>query len=177
VFGYRAPSYSITARSWWALDVLIEEGYAYDASIYPIKHDRYGVPDAPRHPHWIERPGGRLWEVPGATVRVSGVNLPCGGGGYFRLLPYGWTHWGLQRLNRAEGCPAVFYIHPWEIDPEQPKLPAGALSAFRHYHNLGKTEGRLRRLLADFRFAPVSSMLAVSAGRTVPQAALVTAAI
>jgi polysaccharide deacetylase family protein (PEP-CTERM system associated) len=157
--GYRAPSYSITARSLWALDILIEEAYWYDASIFPIRHDRYGIPDSPRQTYSIERSAGTLTEVPGSTVRVGPVNLPVAGGGYFRILPYAWTRWGIGRLNRHEQQPAVFYLHPWEIDPAQPRIPAGALSRFRHYRNLHKTEGRLRRLLADFRFAPLNQLL------------------
>jgi polysaccharide deacetylase family protein (PEP-CTERM system associated) len=159
VVGYRAPSYSITRESLWALDILIEEGYEYDASIFPIRHDRYGIPDWPRHVHRVERSGGRIWEVPGSTVRWGGVNLPVGGGGYFRLLPYAWTCRGIARLNRVEGRPAVFYLHPWEIDPEQPRIPAGRLTAIRHYGNLQKTEHRLRRLLGDFRFGTVRELL------------------
>ncbi len=116
VCGYRAPSYSITARSLWALDILIEEGYQYDASIFPIHHDRYGIAASPRHAYRIWRQHGSLWELPGSTVRLGGVNLPVAGGGYFRLLPYAWTKWGIDRVNRREGQPVVFYLHPWEID-------------------------------------------------------------
>jgi polysaccharide deacetylase family protein (PEP-CTERM system associated) len=163
VLGYRAPSYSITRRSFWALDVLLECGYRYDASIFPIRHDRYGVPDAPRHPHRLERRAGSLAEVPPATARVGPFTLPVGGGGYFRLLPYRWTRWGLSRVNRIERQPAVFYLHPWEIDPEQPRLRAGPLSRFRHYRNLDRTEGRLRRLLDEFRFGPIRDLLSSAA--------------
>lgn len=160
VAGYRAPSFSVTERSLWALDVLIDEGHTYDASIFPIRHDRYGIPDAPRHAHRIERTNGRaLFEVPGSTVRVGPTNLPVAGGGYFRILPYAWTRWGIARLNRVERRPAIFYIHPWEIDPEQPRLPASALGRFRHYRNLDKTIGRLRSLLTDFRFGTVADVL------------------
>lgn len=160
VVGYRAPSYSVTRQSLWALDVLIDEGYAYDASIYPIRHDRYGIPDWTRHAHRIERPGGTIWELPGTTVRRLGMNLPVGGGGYFRLLPYAWTRQGIQWVNDVEQQPAVFYIHPWEVDPDQPRLEASAASRFRHYRNLHKTEGRLRRLLQDFRFGTAWELLA-----------------
>ena len=159
VHGYRAPSYSITRQSLWALDVLIEEGYTYDASIFPIRHDRYGIPDAPRHPHTLARTAGTLTEAPPSTVRVGSVNLPVAGGGYFRLLPYAWTRWGIRRVNEHERQPAVFYLHPWEIDPEQPRLEANALSKFRHYRNLDKTEGRLRQLLKDFRFGALGPCL------------------
>lgn len=158
VSGYRAPSFSITQQSLWALDVLIDEGHAYDASIFPIRHDRYGIPDAPRHAHRIDRARGSLVEVPGSTVRIGSTNLPVAGGGYFRILPYAWTRWGIARLNQ-EQQPAVFYLHPWEIDPDQPRLPAGSVGRFRHYRNLHKTEGRLRALLTDFRFDTVASML------------------
>ena len=159
VDGYRAPSYSITPRSLWALDVLIEEGYRYDASIFPIRHDRYGIPVSPREPFAIERESGTLMEVPGSTVRVGPLNLPVAGGGYFRILPYGWTHWGIARLNATEKQPAVFYLHPWEIDAEQPRLSAGWLGRFRHYRNLDRTESRLRALLEDFSFDTVASLL------------------
>ena len=159
VHGYRAPSFSVTSRSLWALDVLLEEEYRYDASIFPIRHDRYGIPDAPRWPHAIERPAGRVYEVPGSTVRLGGTNLPVAGGGYFRILPYAWTRFGISRVNRTERQPVVFYLHPWEIDADQPRLSAGALSRFRHYRNLHKTESRLRRLMRDFAFAPVASVL------------------
>jgi polysaccharide deacetylase family protein (PEP-CTERM system associated) len=159
VVGYRAPSFSITRRSLWALDVLIEEGYEYDSSIFPIRHDRYGIPGAPRHQHVRQGRTGRLVEVPPATVRVGPVTLPAAGGGYFRLLPYGFTRWSVGRLNRREGRPAVFYLHPWEIDPEQPRLPAGRVSRFRHYRHLDRTEARLRRLLGEFRFAPIRSLI------------------
>jgi polysaccharide deacetylase family protein (PEP-CTERM system associated) len=159
VAGFRAPSYSVTPRSLWALDILIEEGYRYDSSIFPVRHDRYGIPVSPREPFYIERSGGGLMEVPGSTVRVGPLNLPIAGGGYFRILPYAWTRWGIARLNAVEQRPAVFYIHPWEIDPDQPRLGAGWLGRFRHYRNLDKTESRLRALLSEFRFGTVDSLL------------------
>lgn len=162
VAGYRAPSYSITSRSLWALDILVSEGYTYDASIYPIRHDRYGIPTWERHIHRIERPGGSLWELPGSTIRRGGLNLPIGGGGYFRILPYWWTARGIRSVNEDEGKSAVFYLHPWEVDPDQPRIDAGRLSNFRHYRNLQHTEPRLRRLLRDFRFGTVSEVLATS---------------
>ncbi len=157
--GYRAPSFSITSRSLWALDVLIEEGFRYDSSIYPIRHHRYGIPDAPRHPYLVRRPSGMLLEVPGSTARVAPLNLPIGGGGYFRLLPYQWTRWGIERVNRSERRPVVFYVHPWEIDPDQPRLPAGVIARLRHYRNLDRTETRLRRLLHNFRFGPMRTLV------------------
>lgn len=173
VRGYRAPSFSIVHPSLWALDVLIEEGYAYDASIFPIHHDRYGIPDAPRLPHVIDRcrrklprsgPAGsrRIVEVPASTVRIGGRNFPIAGGGYFRLLPYAWTAWGINRAN-SEGQPVVFYIHPWEIDPEQPRLPVGRLTTWRHYGGLRKTLDRLEMLCDDFGFDTVASVLEAGA--------------
>ena len=160
VVGYRAPSYSITPRSLWALDVLLEEGYQYDSSIFPIRHDRYGIPVSERKPYFIERSRGTLVEVPGSTTRVGPLNLPVAGGGYFRILPYWWTRWGIARVNEREGRPAIFYLHPWEIDPEQPRLQAGRLSRFRHYRNLEDTEARLRQLLTDFKFDAMEAVVA-----------------
>lgn len=164
VEGYRAPSFSITTRSLWALDVLLEAGYRYDASIFPVRHDRYGIADAPRGVHALERAGGTLLEVPPATVRLAGQNLAVAGGGYFRLLPYAWHRWGIGHLNAAERRPAVFYLHPWEVDPGQPRLPASRLSAFRHYTNLHRTEGRLRDLLQRFRWTTMRRVLDASPG-------------
>lgn len=162
VLGYRAPSYSIVARSRWALDILAEEGYLYDASIFPIRHDRYGIPDAPRHVHAVECGNRAIWEVPGSTVRLNGVNLPVAGGGYFRILPYAWTRWGIRRLNVVEQRPAIFYLHPWEIDPGQPRLDGSIMSRARHYWNLDRTEERLQRLLQDFRFEPIVDALHIT---------------
>jgi polysaccharide deacetylase family protein (PEP-CTERM system associated) len=159
VSGYRAPSYSVTPRSLWALDILIEEGYRYDASIFPIHHDRYGIPVSSRHPYMLDRAGGSLMEVPASTISWGPLNLPIAGGGYFRILPYGWTRWAIARLNRVEQMPAIFYLHPWEIDPEQPRLESSMLGRFRHYRNLHETESRLRRLLRDFRFSTVATAL------------------
>ena len=158
VYGYRAPSYSVTARSLWALDVLIEEGFRYDSSIFPIHHDRYGIPTSPRHPYVLQREYS-LVEAPASTVRCGPFNLPVAGGGYFRILPYAWTRWGISRLNQAEREPAIFYLHPWEIDPEQPRLPASSLGRFRHYCNLSKTESRLKALLTDFQFSTMVDVL------------------
>jgi polysaccharide deacetylase family protein (PEP-CTERM system associated) len=161
VLGYRAPSYSIIESSLWALDVLIEEGYVYDASIFPIHHDRYGVPGAERHAHVLQRPPGALLEMPASTVRMAGVNFPIGGGGYFRLLPYHWTNWGIKRVNR-EGRPAVFYLHPWEIDPDQPRFKVNPITRFRHYRGLRSTMPRLSRLLREFRFDSIGRVLNVA---------------
>lgn len=159
VEGYRAPSFSITRRSLWALDVLLDEGYTYDASIFPVRHDRYGIPDAPRHAYRVERSGAHIIEVPPSTARLAGQNVAVAGGGYFRLLPYAWTRWGIRRLNEREARPATFYLHPWEVDPGQPRLPASFVSRTRHYTNLARTEPRLRRLLGEFRFGPVRDVL------------------
>jgi polysaccharide deacetylase family protein (PEP-CTERM system associated) len=166
VCGYRAPSYSIVPKSLWAIDVLIEEGHTYDASIFPIRHDRYGIPVSARHAYRIERAAGTLVEAPASTARVGTVNLPVAGGGYFRILPYAWTHWGITRVNAEEARPVIFYLHPWEIDPGQPRLPAGLLSRFRHYRNLAQTENRLERLLQDFSWGPMSELLPESVVRS-----------
>ena len=160
VIGYRAASYSITAKSLWALDILREEGFLYDSSIFPIHHDTYGIPEYPRFSHRTNgiRPRG-LIEFPLSTLRLAGLNIPIAGGGYFRLFPYPVTRWGIRRVNARDSQPVVFYLHPWEIDPQQPRIASGALSRFRHYVNLHKTEGRLIRLLEDFRFAPMRTVL------------------
>lgn len=163
VSGYRAPSWSITPRSLWALPILVEEGYAYDSSIFPIHHDRYGMPGAPRRAHTLQTANGPLREIPPATITVGRVNLPIAGGGYFRLLPYRWTRWGIDRLNRVERQPAVFYLHPWETDAGQPRLPASLPSRIRHYHNLSTTATKLSRLLRDFRFDSIAAVYGVQA--------------
>ena len=159
VRGYRAPSYSITKASLWALDVLVEEGYEYDTSIFPIHHDRYGIPDAPRHVHVRERAAGTIIEVPGSTVQVAGFNLPIAGGAYFRIFPYEWTRWGIERVNTVEGKPIMFYLHPWEVDPEQPRFQVSRTTRIRHYTRLKSTLPRFSRLLEQFRFDTVSSVL------------------
>lgn len=150
VKGYRAPSFSISGRNEWAFECIAEAGYRYSSSVYPIKHDHYGMPSAPRFPH-APRPG--LLELPVTTTRMLGRNLPAGGGGYFRLMPYQVSRWFIRRVNRIDGHPAIFYFHPWEVDPDQPRVEGiGAKTRFRHYLNLKHTERRLRRLLADFRW-------------------------
>ena len=159
VLGYRAASYSITKRSLWALDILAELGFAYDSSIFPVHHDRYGIPDSPRWPYRIDTDGGSLIEFPPSTLAVGGHRLPVAGGGYFRIYPYQLTRFSLSRINRIEGQPFIFYLHPWEVDPEQPRIRAGWLSRFRHYTNLSRCEERLRRLLGDFRFVPAGEVL------------------
>ncbi|NDP41102.1 MAG: DUF3473 domain-containing protein [Aromatoleum sp.] len=150
VNGYRAPSFSIGPSNEWAFDCIAEAGYRYSSSIYPIRHDHYGSPNAPRFAHEV-RTG--LLEVPVATVRMLDSNWPAGGGGYFRLLPYGVSRWSLRRLNAVDGKPAMFYFHPWELDPDQPRVEAaGAKARFRHYVNLKRMRPRLSRLLADFKW-------------------------
>ncbi|WP_297793822.1 XrtA system polysaccharide deacetylase [uncultured Marinobacter sp.] len=159
VTGYRAASYSITARSRWALDILCEEGFTWDSSIFPVHHDRYGMPGTPHGPYLLKAPkGGTLTEFPLSTCPIGQYRLPIAGGGYFRLYPYWLSRWGLGRINRA-GQPFIFYLHPWEIDTEQPRLKVKALSRFRHYNNLDKCMSRLEGLLADFRFGSVSDAL------------------
>lgn len=161
VLGYRAPSYSITTRSWWALEILVEEGFQYDSSIFPIRHDLYGIPGYERFAHVLRAHGGQsIVEIPLSTARMLGVNLPVAGGGYLRLLPYMFTHLGLRYINRKEQQPAIIYFHPWEIDPEQPRLQAGWKSRLRHYTNLGQMEAKLRRLMSSFSFAPIREVYA-----------------
>jgi polysaccharide deacetylase family protein (PEP-CTERM system associated) len=161
VTGYRAATYSITRRSLWALDILCEEGFRYDSSIFPMRHDRYGIPDAEQRPHVLTTPsGGRLVEFPISVLRYGGAKIPVAGGGYFRLFPYRFTRWALRKLN-AQQQEFVFYVHPWEVDPEQPRIEdAAALSRFRHYLNLDRCAARLGRLLRDFEFDTMRSVLA-----------------
>lgn len=152
VQGYRAASFSIGARNLWAFEALAEAGYAYSSSVYPVKHDIYGMPEAPRAPFRPEG-GNGLLEVPISTVSLFGRNLPCGGGGYFRLLPYGYSRWAIDRVNRTEGRPTTFYFHPWEVDPDQPVTPGiGLKTRIRHYTNLGRMADRLARVLREFRW-------------------------
>lgn len=159
--GYRAPTFSIRQDTLWALDILIEEGFRYDSSIFPIFHDRYGIPDSPRFPYRVRTPKNKsIREFPLSTINILGQNFPVAGGGYFRLLPYPVVHRAILQLNRKEKRPAVIYLHPWELDPDQPRLPIGPLNQFRHYLNLHKTEEKLVRLLQDFRFAPLGEILA-----------------
>lgn len=154
VEGYRAPSFSVTARSLWALQILVELGFTFDSSVFPIHHDTYGIPDAPRAPFRANTPAGNLMEFPITTFHLPLLpNLPVGGGGYLRILPFWYTRMGLQRA-RAEGLPAIAYVHPWELDPEQPVLPGRWKSRLRHYTNLHKTAGRLRKLLNSAPFCP-----------------------
>ena len=150
VHGYRAPSFSIGASNLWAFDYLAKAGYAYSSSIYPIRHDHYGMPDSPRFAY---RLANGLLEVPVTTLRVMNRNLPSSGGGYFRLLPYALSRWMLRKVNREDRESAVFYFHPWEIDPGQPRIAGiDARTRFRHYVNIDRTEGRLQSLMQDFRW-------------------------
>jgi polysaccharide deacetylase family protein (PEP-CTERM system associated) len=149
VRGYRAPTFSIGRANPWAFDALAEAGYSYSSSVFPVRHDLYGTPDAPRAPY---RPGdGALVEIPMTTLRLGGRNLPCAGGGYFRLMPYALFRLALRHVHRSEGMPGVFYFHPWEIDPGQPRVSAAPRRArFRHYVNIARMEARLQNLLRDF---------------------------
>lgn len=159
VTGYRAASFSITPRSRWALDTLIELGFEYDSSIFPVRHDRYGMPGAAREPGFVLAPSGsRIVEFPMSTASFGPLRVPVSGGGYFRLLPYWFTRHGLRQINQ-EGLPFTFYLHPWEIDADQPRVDAGLVSRFRHYTNLSKCEGRLRRLLGEFNFTTMRNVL------------------
>jgi polysaccharide deacetylase family protein (PEP-CTERM system associated) len=156
VIGYRAPSYSITTQSLWALSILAEEGFKYDSSIFPIRHDLYGIPHHPRFFHLLQdQVQPPLAEFPPSTVTLAGVNLPVAGGGYLRLLPYSVTRWAIRHLNQKEHQPAMVYFHPWELDPGQPRIRAGWRSRFRHYTHLQHMENKVRRLLSDFTFAPL----------------------
>jgi len=161
IIGYRAPSYSIIQDSLWALDILVEEGFEYDSSIFPIRHDRYGIPNGKRFPHAISGNNDRnIIEFPLSTIRFCGTNFPLAGGGYFRLFPYWLTRWGLNRINKAEKQVFIFYLHPWEADPCQPRFNPGYISRFRHYVNLDRTLEKLRKLIGDFRFTTVKNVLA-----------------
>ena len=155
---YRAPSFSITRRSQWALQILAEEGIQLDSSIFPIVHDRYGIPDAEPLPHRVQIPDSDLdiGEFPPSVYRKWRVNWPISGGGYFRLYPYRWSLRLLQSVNEEQQAPFMFYIHPWEVDPEQPRIKAKLKSRFRHYQNLKTTEHKLEKLLSDFRFGTLT---------------------
>lgn len=160
VRGYRAATFSIGAGNMWAFDILAEEGYLYSSSINPVKHDLYGLPEAPRAPFY-PRSGCAIPEIPMTTVSLLERNLPFSGGGFFRLLPYSVFRWGLNHVNRSDHLPCIFYMHPWEIDPFQPRISDAPLkSRVRHYLNLGKTEARLKRLLSDFAWDRVDRVYA-----------------
>ena len=160
VRGYRAASFSVTPKSRWALDTLVELGFEYDSSIFPVRHDRYGMPGASRAPDVIEAPaGGRIVEFPMSTALLGGIPVPVSGGGYFRLLPYWFVRAGLRSIHRRDGLPFTFYLHPWEIDAEQPRVRVGLLSRVRHYTNLHRCEARLKRLLTEFEFTSMRRVL------------------
>lgn len=160
VAGYRAASYSITRKSLWALEILAELGFQYDSSIFPINHDRYGIASAPRFPFRLElENGASIVEFPLTTWRYLGLQLPVAGGGYFRLLPYAYTRKGLSDVNREDKAPVVFYLHPWEVDPGQPRLQGSLLSRFRHYTNIHRCEVRLQRLLEDFSWSTMGRVI------------------
>ena len=160
VIAYRAPSFSITSKSLWALQILAEEGFTIDSSIYPIYHDRYGIPDAQPALHRLQTAAGALWEFPATVVRLAGMNWPVSGGGYFRLYPLAATIRALKTVNRRLSRPFVFYVHPWEVDADQPRLGAGSwLSRRRHYLNLHRTERKLRGLLAAFPFGRMRNVI------------------
>jgi polysaccharide deacetylase family protein (PEP-CTERM system associated) len=157
IIGYRAPSYSITKRTPWAHEILAELGFQYDSSIFPIHHDRYGMPDAPRFSYRV--PNLELTEYPLSTFLFFTKKVPVAGGGYFRLFPYWFSKMALQNINQRERQPFIFYFHPWEIDPEQPRMRrAKHLSRFRHYINLDKTYGRLQKLIHDFSFGRITDL-------------------
>ena len=158
VLGYRAPSFSVVRSSLWALEVLVEEGFRYDASIYPVHHDTYGIPDWDPRPQWVPTPAGKILEIPGSTFRLFGFNLACGGGGYVRLLPLAANLMALRKIRRTPGLQGVVYFHPWELDPGQPRISAPALSRFRHYTGLRQTERRIRRLLEVFAMKPMADI-------------------
>ena len=163
VIGYRAPSYSITNKSLWAIDILYEEGFRYDSSIFPTHHDRYGIPQAKRHRHMVKHGTHSLQEFPPSTVPIGKWNFPIAGGGYFRLFPYVVTKKSIE-FNNREQQPFVFYLHPWEIDPQQPRIEGiSSTKRFRHYVNLSTTEKKLRRLVQDFSFTYTKEYLGTSA--------------
>ena len=160
VLGYRAASFSVTRQSLWALDVLIDLGFRYDSSIFPIHHDLYGIPGATPEPHRVSAPSGRtLAEFPMSAANFFGLQVPVSGGGYFRILPYWLTRAGLEQINHRRGRPFAFYLHPWELDPGQPRIKVGAFSRFRHYTNLSRCEARLRRVLGEFAFTSMYECL------------------
>jgi polysaccharide deacetylase family protein (PEP-CTERM system associated) len=159
VTAYRAASFSITKPSLWALEILVEEGFLVDSSVFPIRHDRYGIPDAQRGPHRLETPAGPIWEFPPSVARFVGMNLPVGGGGYLRLYPLPWTLYCLRRINRVQRQPFLCYVHPWEFDPDQPRIRASRLSRFRHYVGLSGNEAKLKRLLGHFHFGRLCDVI------------------
>ncbi|MBN2062859.1 MAG: DUF3473 domain-containing protein [Deltaproteobacteria bacterium] len=154
IYCYRAPSFSIVESTLWALDILVEEGFTIDSSIFPVRHDLYGIPGSLRFPYWR----GSIFEFPPTTIGNGSIRFGVGGGGYLRLLPYKFTKWAIRKINETENQPAMVYFHPWELDPEQPRIPAPLRSRFRHYTNLKKMKGKIERLLTDFHFSTVSDV-------------------
>ncbi|MFQ5901247.1 MAG: XrtA system polysaccharide deacetylase [Thermodesulfobacteriota bacterium] len=160
VAGYRAPTFSVINESLWALQILKEEGFEYDSSVFPVVHDNYGIPDAERFPSMFQVNGGEaIREFPMSTLRILGWNIPVSGGGYLRLFPYRFIRWAIKRINVIEKQPAIIYFHPWELDPHQSRIKVGPFSRFRHYVNLDKMEGKLENLLRDFKFGTVRDCL------------------
>ncbi len=159
VVGYRAASYSIIKETLWALDILIEEKFLYDSSIFPIHHDRYGLPGAERFPHIVKRNNGKIREFPPSTYRILSQNIPIAGGGYLRLFPLHITRTAIKRINKKEKKPVIVYLHPWEIDPDQPRLNGRSSSKMRHYVNLRSTMPKLRTFLSEFNFKHLSAFL------------------
>jgi polysaccharide deacetylase family protein (PEP-CTERM system associated) len=153
---YRAPSFSVTQSTIWALDIMSEEGFRIDSSIFPVRHDLYGMPDSSRFPHWRNE----MLEFPPTTIRIAQTNIGVGGGGYLRLFPYRFTRWAIRKINAVEKKPAMVYFHPWELDPDQPRISAPLKSRLRHYTNLGGMQMKIERLLSDFRFSTVTDVLA-----------------
>jgi polysaccharide deacetylase family protein (PEP-CTERM system associated) len=153
---YRAPSFSVTKKTLWALDILAEEGFRIDSSIFPVRHDLYGIPEADRFPHWK----GRIFEFPPTTIRKGNINIGVAGGGYLRLLPYKFTKWAIRQVNEIEHKPVMVYFHPWELDPDQPRISAPLKSRLRHYTNLSGMQKKIERLLQDFSFGTVSDVCA-----------------
>lgn len=160
VMGYRATSFSVTEKTMWALDILIDEGFLYDSSIFPVHHDRYGNPNFNRFPEIIKNGVGEILEIPLSTIRLFRKNIPIAGGGYLRFFPLRFIEWGIRSLNRNEAQPATIYFHPWEIDPEQPRLNGSKLAELRHYTNISKTFLKLNRLLKAFQFGPLKEVFA-----------------
>lgn len=159
VYGYRAPSFSITADSLWAFDILVEAGFTYDSSIFPIRHPNYGMPKLPRAPFLVKTPSGPIIEYPMPTLAVGANRSPLAGGAYLRLLPYVYTRWGIRFLNECEEQSVCIYAHPWELDPDQPRINGSLTAKLRHYVGLGTMEKKLRRLLQDFEFVTLQSLL------------------
>lgn len=159
VLGYRAPSFSITSDSLWAFEILAELGFKYDSSIFPVHHPNYGLPDVPRSPFVVETQSGPVLEFPMTSIEFGGRRSPVGGGAYFRLLPYWYTRWSLRYINRVEGRPTCVYLHPWELDRDQPRVSAGLTARLRHYIGLRGVEKKLMRLLGDFDFEPLRELI------------------